>query len=149
MPKIFAHSAIVLVSPLYSIRRLFLLLFACAKLSTQRQFNGLYPSSLSLRSSVRFSEYPLAFAQSRKFSKLRHSSHTVIPRPPYLSHAGLFGLEQRLHILPQILYTLTDLPEVFDGVCDERHRPVKLCIVEIKLVLLLLQNIWSRRWCCC
>jgi len=78
------------------------LLMACSRFVAQRQFSLQYPLLLSIRSSV-YSLLGLAPTSDMKLSKLRiHSSHTDIPRPPYLEYDGCDLFKHRCFIDCQV-----------------------------------------------
>jgi hypothetical protein len=82
-------------------------LICCCFCVAQMQLLGSYIPLLSLRSKVvRIGLGPIS---ARNVSKVLHLSQMAIPRPPYRWNFTSLGLRQRLRMLLQELYSLTNL----------------------------------------
>jgi hypothetical protein len=97
-----AHSAKVRFSPLNVIQRVLQVFDPCCLRVAQRQFSGLYPWLLSILSmDVPGGRGPMSERNATKLSRQR--GQTVIPRPPYFSHAWWFLFSHRPFIEAQDL----------------------------------------------
>jgi len=96
-PSALAVSAILTSTPSTICTMLQALLRDCSFRDAHLQFSGVYPKSLSTRSSVRpGGRAPMSDKNCAKL--VFQAVQTVIPRPPYLWYAGLLGLSQRRNI---------------------------------------------------
>ena len=126
IPVMTAHSSIVLRSPRCSRKRDDRLLFACSIFVAHLQLSFEYPRLLFLRSNdIPTGFVPMSFKNVTNPDLPSHSSHTVIPRPPYRGYACALWLVQRSTMLFHVLYSMVCpskcVPWIFVGVSFRRQ----------------------------